>query len=98
MRYKKKLILLFILAVALTIIQFVLPAHSKVVTLYDHYIFRPFQSVRNIIFSVVPISVGDILYVFGGAGLAYVLCKWFYYLFHLRSHKHELGVSVLHTV
>jgi hypothetical protein len=98
MRYKKKLILIFILVVVLTTIQYVLPANSKIVSFYDAFIFRPFQSVRNIVFSIVPISVGDFIYLAAGVGLAYVACKWAYYLLHLRTRKHELGASVLHTV
>jgi hypothetical protein len=98
MRYKKKLIVIMVLVVVLTIIQYALPAHSKVVSFYNQYVFHPFQSVRNIIFSVVPFSVGDVIYVLGGIGLAYVLVKWIYYGWRFRTHRHELGNSMLQAV
>jgi hypothetical protein len=83
MRYKRKLILVVILVVVLTIIQFILPAHSKVVGIYDAYIFRPFQSVRNSFFSMIPFII--------------VSFKWVYYLSRFRTHKHELGISLIHS-
>lgn len=98
MRYKKKFIFIMVLVVVLTIIQYALPANSKVVNFYDAYIFRPFQSVRNIIFSVVPVSVGDILYIAGALALVFVLIKWIYYLVTFKTHKHELGLSLLQTL
>ncbi len=98
MRYKRKLIVILIIVVTLTIIQYALPAHSKVVSFYDNYIFRPFQSIRNIIFSLIPISIGDVLYIAGGIALIVVVIKWIYYAVKFRTHKHELGYSILHTI
>ena len=97
MRYKKKLIVILLLVVILTVLQYVLPAHSRVVTFYDLYVFRPFQSLRNMLFSLLPFSVGDLLYILAGAALAFVLCRWVYYLSRFRRHKHELGLSMLQT-
>ncbi len=82
----------------LTVIQFVLPAHSKVVQLYDTYVFRPFQSVRNVVFSVVPISVGDLLYIFGAIMLLVMLVRWLYFLIRFPTHKHYLAASILHSI
>jgi len=98
MRYKRKLIVIMILVVVLTIIQYALPAHSKVVSFYDAFIFRPFQSVRNIIFSLVPFSIGDLLYIAGGLALVYVVGKWIYYTIRFRKYKHQLGDSLLRTM
>ena len=98
MRYKNKLIMITILVVVLTIIQYALPAHSKVVSFYDANIFRPFQSVRNAIFSVSPVSIGDILYVAGAVVVAVLVVKWCYYAVKFRTHKHQLSASLLHTV
>lgn len=97
-RYKNKLIIILILVTVLTIIQYALPENSRVVTFYDAYIFRPFQSVRNIVFSLFPVSIGDILYVVGGVMLVVVAVKWVYYIFRFRTHKHDLGTSVLQTI
>lgn len=98
MRYKRKLIVILILVVLLTIIQNVLPAHSKVVTFYDAYIFRPFQSVRNIVFSLIPVSIGDIAYILTAIALVYLIFKWIYYLIHFREKKERLGMSLLQTL
>ena len=98
MRYKRKLIWIGVLAVVLSVIQYVLPAHSRVVTLYDALVFRPFQSVRNIIFSISPVSIGDLLYIVGGVVLTVLVVKWLYYVIRFRKHRHELSASLLHTV
>jgi hypothetical protein len=82
----------------LTIIQYALPAHSKVVTFYDIYVFHPFQSVRNVFFSLIPISVGDILYLLGGIMLLILVGRWIFFMINFQSHRHELGTSLLQTM
>ncbi|HTM65812.1 MAG TPA: DUF3810 domain-containing protein [Flavipsychrobacter sp.] len=98
MRYKKKLIIILVLVVVLTIIQYALPAHSKVVRFYDNFIFHPFQSIRNIVFSTIPFSVGDILYVLAALALVYVVLKWMFYLIKFRTYKQHLVHSMLQTL
>ncbi len=98
MRYKKKLIVIVLLAVLLSSIQYALPAHSKLVAFYDVYVFHPFQSIRNIFFSLFPFSVGDVLYLLGGVALTGLLVKWVRHIVHFRAEKHELGTSMLHTL
>jgi len=98
MRYKKKLIGVVVLMMVLSLIKYVLPAHSKVVTLYNEYVFHPFQSVRNIIFSIVPFSVGDFLYILGTAGLVVLAVRWIMFLRRFGKYKHQLGASLLHTI
>lgn len=98
MRYRKKLIIMAVLVIMLTIIQYALPAHSKVVSFYDMYVFHPFQSARNIFFSLVPVSVGDLLYLAGSIILVALVCRWIYYAVNFRTHKHRLGSSMLHTL
>ena len=97
MRFKRKLIIILILVAVLTVIQYALPAHSRVVNFYDAYIFRPFQSIRNSIFSIIPFSIGDVLYLVAGSALLVVLVKWIYYLWKFRTNRHDLGASLLHT-
>ncbi|RYZ47958.1 MAG: DUF3810 family protein, partial [Sphingobacteriales bacterium] len=98
MRYKNKLIGILILIIVLSLVQYALPAHSKVVTFYNHYIFHPVQSLRNIIFSIIPFSVGDILYLAGLAFLVILVVRWIWYLKSFGERKHELGTSMLRTV
>lgn len=90
--------LVIIIIVVLTIIQYILPAHSKIVNLYNTYIFHPFQSARNIIFSIIPFSVGDLVYVIGGIMLLYLFIKWLFYVSQFRKYKHQLGNSLLQTL
>jgi len=98
MRYKKKLIIILSLVVLLTVIQYALPAHSRVVSLYNAYVFHPFQLVRNSIFSIVPFSVGDMLYVLAGIAILLLIGRWIYFLVHFRLRKHQLGNSMLQTI
>ncbi len=74
---------------------YVLPGH---VPFYDKYIFYPLQSLRIALLGWVPFSVGDVVYVAGGAALLYTVVRWVYYLVKFREHKKRLAVSVLDTV
>jgi len=98
MRYKRKIIFLVLLIVILTIMEFVLPNHPHAVVIYDKYIFLPYQSLRNLIFGHIPISVGDILYLVGGLCIIIQLLRWIYYVIKFKTHKHYLATSFLHTV
>ncbi len=98
MRYKKKLIILFILILVLTAIQVLLPYHPAWIAIYDAQVFKPYQSFRDMVFGFIPISIGDLLYVFLFCWLAITLVKWVYFLIRLRQRKHELAHSVLQSV
>jgi len=97
-KYKISLIITGVMAVAFTVILFLLPGHPELVSGYSDYVFKPFQSVRNFLFGIVPFSIGDILYVVGGFFLIYIPGKWIYYLLHFRSHKHELALSLIRSL
>jgi hypothetical protein len=98
MRYKKKLIILLLLVVILTAIQYTLPSHLRAVYLYNAYIFRPYQVLRNVILRLIPFSVGDILYIIAGIALISTVVKWFLYFLKVRTHMHELFTSMLHFI
>lgn len=98
MRYKKKLIILFLLILVLTGLQYLLPYKPGYVAIYDAYIFRPYQSFRDIAFGYIPISIGDILYICMGFALLSTIIKWIYYLIRFRTHKHTLGHSLLRGI
>lgn len=98
MGYKKRLIILFFVIVMLTLIQYTLPYYPDVVFFYSRHIFHTYQTVRSIILNIVPFSVGDLLYFVTGAILLVTIVKWFYFLFRIREHKHELIKSLLHFV
>ncbi len=88
---------MLVVLVVLMIIQYALPAHSKVVSFYDAYIFHPFQSFRNIVFSIIPFSVGDLLYIIGAIALFLLLIRWIYFTIRFKTHKHYLAESLLRT-
>ena len=98
MRYKKKLIILLVLIVILAILQYCLKEYHGLVSFYSTYIFRPLQSFRDLCFSFIPFSVGDILYGIAGLGVIILLGRWIYFTVLLRKHKHSLGGSVLLTM
>jgi hypothetical protein len=98
MRYKKKLIVLFVLLAIVTIIQYTLPYYPAAVSSYEKYIFHPFQSFRNVLFRFIPFSVGDILYTAGAIYLVYLVGKWIYFLVKYKTHLGRLGHSLLHTI
>lgn len=98
MRYKKKLIILLLLVVILTAIQYTLPYNMQAVFFYSAYIFHPYQSLRNIVLHIIPISIGDILYIVAGAVLLFTIGKWILYFFKVRTYKHELVSSMLHFI
>ncbi|MBS1783083.1 MAG: DUF3810 domain-containing protein [Bacteroidetes bacterium] len=98
MRYKRKLILIVFLTTSLTAIQFLLPENSKVVSYYNIFIFHPFQSLRNIVFSIVPFSVGDILYLIALIFLLYFVWKCLRYIIQFQKYRHQLGNILLRSL
>ena len=98
MRYKGKLIVLFIIILVLTGIQYTLPYNPSIVSFYDKYVFRPFQTLRNVSIGFIPVSIGDILYVIGGVLVLIAICRWVYFLIKIKTHGHSLLTSVLHSV
>jgi hypothetical protein len=98
MRTKRKIIALLIIIAILTIFQQILPYHPSVINFYDVYIYAPFQAVKNSVFQIIPISIGDLLYVTGLILLLITVGKWIYFLFRFRTHKQFLASSVLNTL
>lgn len=98
LRYKRKFVLLAILIILVFIIQFVFPHNLKLASFYNNYIFRPFQSLRNLIFGAIPFSVGDALYLLGFFVLIATIIRWVYYLIRIRLYHHDLSHSVLSSI
>lgn len=93
MRYRNKLILLVVLIVLVVVMQLLLPGHPDVVRVYNEYIFRPYQSFRNMTIGAVPVSIGDLLYIAGGIAILVTLVRWGYFLARIRTHGQYLGHS-----
>jgi len=98
MRYKKKLIILVILFLLLTLIQYTFPYSPQLVHLYNAFIFVPVQTARNLVLGYVPLSIGDLLYLFAGVLLLITIGEWVYYLATIKKHKHELAHSFLQFI
>jgi hypothetical protein len=98
LRYKRKAIVLGILILLVFIIQFVFPRHLALASFYNSYIFRPFQSLRNIVFGIIPFSVGDVLYLIGFFALLTVIIRWLYLLVRIRRYHHELAHSLMNSI
>ncbi len=94
-RYKRKAIAIAILIFLLLLIQFVFPNNLELASMYNSYVFRPFQSLRNAVFGRLPFSIGDFLYLFAFGFVIYVIGKWIRYLIHLRRFRHELAHSLM---
>jgi hypothetical protein len=98
MRYRGRLVILLIVIILLTALEYTFPGHPHNIVLYDKYIFRPYQSFRNLIFGWIPFSVGDILYVLGGLLVISIVVRWIYLSVKIKTHKHGLALSSLHNV
>jgi Protein of unknown function (DUF3810) len=74
------------------------PGHSGLVHTYDKHFFYFFQTFRGILFSFLPFSLGDVIYIVAGGWLLLTVCKWVAYIVRFRAKKHLLTSSVLRTV
>lgn len=95
MNIKRKFILLVVLVVVLTVVNYYLPQSNHLIYQYDRFIFNPFQSFRIITFGLLPVSVGDVMYLIGGIALLVTLARWVKYVARFRGFKLHLAVSVL---
>ena len=95
MKLKRKLILLLVLAVLIALAVSVLP---HCIPGYDRWFFYPFQSLRILLLGALPFSVGDVLYVAGGAMLLYTLIRWIYYALKFNRYRQQLAASVLNAI
>ncbi len=80
------------------VIQFVFPHNLRLASWYNSYVFRPFQSARNIVFGAVPFSVGDVLYMLGGFVVVAMIIRWIYLLIRIRTQHHELAHSFMNSI
>jgi len=97
LRYKRKLILLSLLLVLVALVLFVFPRQLTLAACYNSYVFRPFQSIRNIAFGILPFSLGDVLYLLSFLAIIALLVRWLYFLLRIRTSYHELAQSLLNT-
>ena len=97
MSLKRKLLLFVSLLVLLIALPELLQQQPGLVGRYDKYVYYPFQNLRGIVFNVLPLSIGDLVYVAGGAILLVTIVKWVKYLLKFGLYKQQLAGSVLNT-
>lgn len=97
MRYKRKLIIVTVLLFLVVLLQYLIPGNPRLEDAYNHYIFKPYQSFRNLLFGYVPVSIGDMLYIAGSLILIAVIIRWIYFLFRFSTQKQFLAQSLLNT-
>jgi hypothetical protein len=97
LRYKRKLIILFILIIALMVLQYALK-NPALLEIYNAYVFHPYQCFRNFLFKFIPLSVGDILYAAAILSLIVLPVRWVYFLIRFGKHKRDLADSVIYTL
>ncbi len=90
---KWKLITLVILLITLAASVHYFPGH---LAQYSRFIYYPFQALRGIVFTNIPFSIGDVLYVLSGLWLLITIVKWVYFLFHFRMYKEQLRPVCAH--
>lgn len=95
---RRKLYILGGLVILLVLLMWLLPGSAAAVDAYNQYVFSPFQSGRNFFLSIIPFSVGDLLYMVAGGALAFSIVRWVYYLVKFGTHKHKLALSVFTTI
>ncbi len=89
---------MLLLVILLALSAYYFPRNYWLVTLYDSYIFYPFQTCRSIIFGWLPFSLGDILYVLGSIMLLITMVRWVFYIAKFGASKERLAASVLNLI
>jgi hypothetical protein len=97
MGYRKKLIFLVLLIALVSLLQYMLPGNRAAMHLYSQYVFKPFQTFRNVLLGGLPVSIGDLLYTAGFIVLTVTLIRWGYFLVHIRTHRHYLIHSLMRS-
>lgn len=98
MRYKKKLIVLLVLVTLLAVVQLSLPGNAGMIAFYNNYVFRPYQSFRNMLFGWVFFSIGDVLYLVAAVFLLLTIGRWIYFLARVKKRAASLGNSMLNAL
>ncbi len=98
MNWKRKLGLFLLLVVLLVISSLLFQEGSDRIGLYDSHFYYYYQNFRLFLLGFIPISIGDALYILGGAMLLVTLVKWVKYLIRFRKYKWQLLASMLRLV
>lgn len=95
---RKKLLILVSQVLALWLLIFLFSQVNGFVSFYSSSVYPPIQSARCTLFNIIPLSIGDILYVLAGLWLLLTLLRWAYYIRRFGVYKDRLLSSVLNTL
>ena len=98
MVFKRKFIVLLLLVVLLEGCMYFFKTHKHLVNVYDQFIFYPFQSFRTALFSFIPFSIGDVIYVLGGFWALITIIRWSYFIVKFGAYKRQLAASLLRCI
>jgi Protein of unknown function (DUF3810) len=98
MKFKRKLVILAVQVALLGLVMFCMPRYNSLIPLYDRFVFCPIQSLRDVLFGFLPFSIGDIIYIAGGAWLLVTIVRWMRYIVKFRQYKMQLAASALRMV
>ncbi|OJW81268.1 MAG: hypothetical protein BGO69_04170 [Bacteroidetes bacterium 46-16] len=96
--YKKRLIILSVTIIAAAVIPYIFSVSSAGIAAYSTYIFRPVQHLRNKVFSYIPFSAGDVLYLLLGVSLLALIAKWIFIIIRIARYKEDLITSLIRSL
>ncbi len=95
MKLKTKLYVLVVQIVVIWGFSYALSESAGLVEMYGVHFYPLVQTVRQGVFGVLPISVGDVMYFIGGVWVLVTAVKWGRYLYRWKEHTTKLAGSVL---
>lgn len=98
MTNRAKLWMLAILIGVVWLCSFGLAQFPGFVDWYSAHLYPILQCGRQALFTLIPFSVGDVLYFLLGVWLLVTVVRWVYFLRNWRSHRDRLAGSVLNTI
>ena len=98
MQVKRALLKFSVLLLSAVLLAFLLPENDRLIAFYSHWFYEPFQSLRGVLLGYIQLSVGDVIYVAGGAGILYTLARWVRNILNFRTQKVRHVLSLLNAL
>lgn len=98
MTNRAKLWMLAVLIGVVWLVTFALSQFPAFVDWYSRHLYPSLQCGRQWLFTLIPFSVGDVLYILLGAWLLVTVVRWVYFMRKFGSHKDKLWGSLLNTI
>ncbi len=97
MKFKRKIFLLLIQLLIITTVVILFSNSAKFVHRY-HELYYVIQACRGFIFTLLPVSVGDVLYILAGCWLLLTIFRWIKLLCNYALNKHKVLHSLLYSL